>query len=164
MPEIQKQNIGNAGEYYIASRLSAENFIATITLGRAENYDILALSPKNRSIKISVKTRLKKEASAFTLSNKAEKHHDKDFYYILVRLYEFKKEPEFWVIPSKRVCEVITESHRKWLSTPGKKGQKRNDTSMRKIPIVLRESERQLYPKDWEEELEGYYKNLRQLR
>jgi hypothetical protein len=41
----QKQNVGNAGEYYIASRLSAFNFIATITLGRAEKYDILALSP-----------------------------------------------------------------------------------------------------------------------
>jgi len=30
----------------MAARLSAENFIATITLGRAERYDILAVSPK----------------------------------------------------------------------------------------------------------------------
>ncbi len=36
---MQKQNIGNSGEYYIASRLSALDFIATITLGRAEKYE-----------------------------------------------------------------------------------------------------------------------------
>ena len=36
--KVQKQNVGNAGEYYIAARLSALNFTATITLGRAEKY------------------------------------------------------------------------------------------------------------------------------
>ena len=52
-----KNNVWNAWEYYMAARLSAENFIATITLGRAERYDILAVSPKWRTVKISVKTR-----------------------------------------------------------------------------------------------------------
>jgi hypothetical protein len=33
--KMQKQNIGNAGEYYLAARLSAEDFTVTITLGRA---------------------------------------------------------------------------------------------------------------------------------
>jgi hypothetical protein len=53
---IQKQNVGNAGEYYIAARLSALNFTVTITLGRAERYDILALHPDGKVYKISVKT------------------------------------------------------------------------------------------------------------
>ena len=43
--KVQKQNVGNAGEYYIAARLSVLNFVTTITLGRAEKYDKLALSP-----------------------------------------------------------------------------------------------------------------------
>lgn len=30
----------------MAARLSAADFIATITLGRAERYDIIAVSPK----------------------------------------------------------------------------------------------------------------------
>jgi len=34
-----QQNIGNAGEYFIASILSSHNFISTITLGRAERYE-----------------------------------------------------------------------------------------------------------------------------
>ncbi len=164
MVKPSKQNIGNAGEYYIASRLSAENFIATITLGRAEQYDILALSPKGRSIKLSVKARLLQEASSFTLGDKAEKYHDKDFFYALIRIYEFKKEPDFWIIPSKRVAEVVYNSHRKWLANLGKRNQQRNDTTMRKIPIVLRGEDKKLYPSNWENELKKYYKNIKQLK
>ena len=160
---MQKQNIGNAGEYYVASRLSAEDFIATITLGRAENYDILALSPKGRSIKISVKTRFQQEATSFTLSEKAERYKDKDFYYIFIRLYEFKQEPDFWVIPSTRVSEVVQIAHKTWLSRLGKQNQKRNDTTMRKMPINLKGEDFHLYPKDWEIELKTYYKNIKQL-
>lgn len=52
MRKLQKQNVGNAGEYLIASRLSALDYTVTITLGRAEKYDILALSPKGKLIKI----------------------------------------------------------------------------------------------------------------
>ena len=161
--ETQKQNIGNAGEYYMAARLSAENFVATITLGRAENYDILALSPKGRSIKLSVKARFQKEASAFTLGEKAEQHHDKDFFYAFVRLHEFKQEPEFWIIPSKRVAEVVGNAHKKWLATPGKKNQQRNDSSLRKLPIEVTKGEKSLYPPNWGAELQKYYMTLGQV-
>lgn len=160
---MQKQNIGNAGEYYLAALLSKEDFTATITLGRAEHFDILALSPKGRAIKISVKTRISQEASAFVLSEKAEKYHDKDFYYAFIRLHEFKKEPEYWIIPSRVVSEVVKEAHKKWLSSSGKKNQQHNDTSMRKFPIVLRGQAILLYPKKWEDNLKQYYKNLKQL-
>ena len=102
--KTQKQNIGNAGEYYIASRLSALDFTATITLGRAEKYDILALSPSGRLSKISVKTKHLENTNDFILSAKDEKGSTKDFYYVFVKLNEFKKEPDFWVIP-----EVVVE-------------------------------------------------------
>ena len=46
-------NIGNAGEYFIASILSSRGYITTITLGRAESYDILAIRPSDsKTIKI----------------------------------------------------------------------------------------------------------------
>ena len=161
--KIQKQNIGNAGKYYIASRLSAQNFTTTITLKKAENFDILSLSENGRSIKISVKTRIDKESSHFTLNKKVEKCYDKDFFYIFVRLYKFEQEPCFWVIPSKIVSKIVTTAHKKWLSTTGKKNQKRNDTNLRKLPIILKENEKDLYPKNWEKELKKYYKNTYQL-
>jgi hypothetical protein len=105
--KVQKQNVGNAGEYYIAARLSALNFITTITLGRAEKYDILALSPKGKLIKLSVKTTQIKNAIGFPLSAKDELGAINDFYYAFVKLNNFESEPDFWIIPSKIVCPLI---------------------------------------------------------
>jgi len=45
-----KNNIGNAGEYYIASILSSKGYVTTITLGRAEAYDIIAIRPYGKVI------------------------------------------------------------------------------------------------------------------
>ena len=95
--KAQKQNVGNAGEYYIAARLSALNFTATITLGRAEKYDILALSPNGRLIKISVKATQVESATDFSLSAKDEEGATEDFYYAFVKLNGFVKEPDFWI-------------------------------------------------------------------
>ena len=160
---MQKQNIGNAGEYYFAARLSAENFIATITLGRAEKYDILALGPKGRSIRLSIKAQLLGTSKSFPLSEKNEEGSSDDFYYVFIRLNEFKKEPDFWVIPSNVVCHVLKTSHTKWLKGHGKNGHVRNNSSLRKLPLVVPGSLAELYPENWEDELRGYYKNIKQL-
>lgn len=164
MPKpTQKQNIGNAGEYYIASRLSAMNFVTTITLGRAEKYDILALSPKGKLFKLSVKTKEREDITDFPLSKKDERGQANDFYYAFVKLNGFRKEPEFWVIPSKIVCPLIKRAHDKWKKTPGKKGQPHGDSNVRILPIKLRGSKKIYYPAKWESEVKKYYKNLKQL-
>jgi len=160
---IKKQNVGNAGEYYIAARLSVLNFTATITLGRAEKYDILALSPKGRLIKISVKASQLENAKDFPLSVKDEKGAANDFYYAFVKLNRFNKEPDFWIIPSKVVCPFIKKADEKWMEKPGRKGQKHKGSTMRILPIEVRESQKLLYPKNWNEEVKKYYKNLEQL-
>lgn len=164
MPEsTQKQNIGNAGEYYIASRLSAINFVTTITLGRAEKYDILALNPKGKLFKLSVKTKRLKNITDFPLSKKDEKGQALDFYYVLVKLNEFKEEPDFWIIPSKIVCPLLKKAHDKWKKTLGKKGQPHGNSNLRILPIELRGSQKIYYPAKWEKEVKRYYKNLKQL-
>lgn len=160
---MQKQNIGNAGEYYIASRLSAEDFIATITLGRAERYDILALSPKGRSIKLSIKAQFLEKSKAFPLSDKDEANPADDFYYVFIRLNEFKKDPDFWVIPSSVVCPALKTAHAKWLAGSGNGNRIRTGSSLRKLPLVLTGGQVELYPDNWEYELKKYYKNITQL-
>ena len=154
--KIQKQNVGNAGEYYIASRLSAMDFTATLTLGRAEKYDILALSPKGRIVKISVKATQRDDAKDFPLSSKDEQGASDDFFYIFVILNKFVKEPDFWVIPSKVVNSIVSNSHKKFLAKGGK------DTSIRLLPIKLTKGAKLLHPEDWEV-VSKYYKNLKQL-
>lgn len=165
MPEqkTQKQNVGNAGEYYIAARLSAINFIVTITLGRAEKYDILALSPNGKLIKISVKTTQLENARDFPLSVKDESGESEDFYYAFVKLNKFKKEPDFWIIPSKIVCPLLKKSHDKWMKTPGKDNKKHGISTFRILPVEMSKSQILLYPAGWGEEVKGYHNNLEQL-
>ncbi|HPR99817.1 MAG TPA: group I intron-associated PD-(D/E)XK endonuclease [Candidatus Woesebacteria bacterium] len=160
---IKKQNVGNAGEYYIASRLSALDFTVTITLGRAEKYDLLALSPNEKLIKISVKTTQLENAIDFPLSVKDESGQSDDFYYAFVKLNKFNKEPDFWIIPSKVACPIIKNSNEIWLKTLGKNNKPHQDSTMRLLPIKVRDSQMNLYPKNWNEKVKTYYKNLKQL-
>jgi hypothetical protein len=159
---IGKQNIGNAGEYYIASRLSAKNFTTTITLGRAEKYDILAVNPLGKTIKLSVKTRYKK-ADRFPLSKKDETGNSDDFYYVFILLNEFKIEPQFWIIPSKRVNEIISRNHKDFLHKKRRDGEKHADTGIRNLWLKLNRTNWDTYPEDWEDELKKYEKNIDQL-
>ncbi|MFA5030257.1 MAG: hypothetical protein WC495_01565 [Patescibacteria group bacterium] len=161
--KAQKQNVGNAGEYYIAARLSALNFTATITLGRAEKYDILALSPSGRLVKISVKATQNKSATDFPLSPKDEQGAASDFYYAFVKLNGFTNEPDFWIIPSKIVCPLIREAQEKWGLALGRNNKAHGISNIRILPIELRGSQKIHYPAKWEKEVKIYYKNLEQL-
>ena len=147
---VQKQNVGNAGEYYVAALLSAMDYTATITLGRAERYDVLAVSPDGKPYKFSVKARFKKESTAFTLSERDERGYEDDFFYVFVRLYELKERPDYWVVPSGRVSKVIADAHKKWLADA------HNNTSMRKIPIEVKGSDKKYYAADWTAEMTKY--------
>ena len=162
---VQKQNVGNAGEYYVAAVLSAMNYTATITLGRAERYDILAVSPKKKAYKFSVKTRLSKESTAFTLSERDELGFENDLFYVFVRLYDFKEKPDYWVLPSKVVSKIIAGSYKKWLSDIGKRsGKRHNHTTLRKIPVDVRGIDIKYYGLGWADEMLKYKNNFRALR
>ncbi len=39
--------------------------------------------------------------------------------------------PEFFIVPSRAVARYVKKNHAEWLVTPGRKGQKHNDTTMR---------------------------------
>lgn len=129
------QNIGNAGEYFIASILSSHNFIATITLGRAEKYDIIAVSEKGKVVKIQVKTMWKK-TKRWVLTKKHEKIVAPDYFYAFVSMNEGKEPPEFWVIPSKIVALFLKKTHKSWLKIPGKNGRPHRDSPMRNFSVV----------------------------
>src|SRR3989344_6066192 len=159
--KLQKQNSGNAGEYYIAARLSAMNFITTLTLGRAEKYDILALAPNGKLIKLSVKTTQLDGAKDFPLSKKDEEGESPDFFYAFVKLNGFNKEPDFWIIPSEVVCPLIQRAHRNWGAMPGRNDKPHSLTNtMRILPVEIIKSHKNFYPDNWNEQVKKYYKNF----
>lgn len=129
------QNIGNAGEYFVASILSAYGFTTTITLGRAEAYDIIAISPNTKkTIKVQVKTAWSKTTS-WRLGDKCEKEVSDDFFYFFVSLNDRTGNPDYWVVSSKLVSKFITERHKIWLSTPGKRILQHTDNPGRTFVI-----------------------------
>jgi len=160
---VSKQNIGNSGEYYVASILSAKDFVATVTLGRAERYDILAVNPRGKTVKISVKTRYEGKKESFPLGIKDEKGGQDDFYYVLVRLNDMKKEPDYWVIPSKRVNDILSHSSKIYFSSKKKNGGDRKDSGIRTLWLTPRKAVVSMYPANWATELRGYYKNTQPL-
>ena len=56
---------------------------------------------------------------------------EKDVFYTFVNLELIN--PTVYVIPSRAVVKVVRESHEEWLRTPGKNGQKHNESDMRRI-------------------------------
>lgn len=157
---ISSQNIGNSGEYYLASVLSAKNFVVTVTLGRNEVYDLLAVNPKGNAVKISVKAKNQKKENSFILGRGDENRSDDDLFYALVRLNEFKEEPDFWILPSKVVAKLLKSSHAKWLETPGRNGRRHSDSNRMRMFWVTNGP---FYPKEWAEEIKKYHKNIKIL-
>ena len=114
-------------------------------------------------MKLSVKTSYS-SVNSFPLGEKDEHGADKDFYYVFVRLNEFKSNPYFWVVPSFYVNEVTSKSHKMYLAGVGKNGQKRKDNGLRKFWLTNDNVDGKAYPKDWLEILKKCYLNINQLK
>jgi hypothetical protein len=121
---------GVAGEYLVAGELSRRGCIASITLRNSKGVDILATNEKaERSVAIQVKSRYSK-GTAWVLNEKAEEYYAKNLFYAFVSL-NYGESADFYIVPSRVVAETIKEHNREWLKTPGRKGQRHNQTSMR---------------------------------
>ena len=123
-------NIGNAGEYYVAALLSSRGYITTITLGRAEKYDIIAIRPDGKTLKIQVKTAWH-DNNVFRLSPKDTVDPESEYFYAFVTLKENKEPWDYFVVPADIVAKSVRESHDNWLERPGRDGQKHNDNTIR---------------------------------
>ena len=127
------QLVGAAGEHLVLSRLLARGILAAQAPRGTRKADILVnhLDGKAPCL-IQVKTRSGKGADGgWHMKEKHEEIKDKDMFYCFVDLTE--PHPIVFVIPALQVAKVVTESHAKWLRTPGKKGQSHNETDMRRI-------------------------------
>lgn len=129
--KISSIQTGVSGEYFVAAELARRGHIASITLKNTKGIDVLVANQSaTRNLGIQVKTGQGKRSS-WILSNKAEDFFDKNLFYVFVNLGSVDELPEYYIVPSKTVAAAIKKSHANWLITPGKKGQKHNDSSIR---------------------------------
>src|SRR3989344_5185754 len=126
-------NICNAGEYYIASILSSRGYMTTITLGRAEKYDIIAIRLDGKTIKIQVKTAWHDNYS-FRCSPKDTSERNLDYLYAFVTLKENKEPWNYFIVPAEIVSKSVGESHQNWLDL----GNKDNKTRIFKTRLPKR--------------------------
>jgi len=157
---ISKNDVGIAGEFYIAHVLAKHGFKVNVSLGRTEGFDLFVKNPNGTNITVSVKTRYSSKAKDIIMSKKAETMIDESLFYAFVRLNAPDAVPEFWIVPSNVVAKVIKTSYKIWKDTPRKDGKPHGDTDMR--TIELRASP--LFPKNWVEQLELFKGNIESLK
>jgi hypothetical protein len=122
---------GVAGEYSVAAELSRRGYIASISLRNTRGIDILATSQDGRrSITIQCKTSLR-TTKKWILNEKAETFEATNHFYIFVCLGAVTERPLFHIVPSKTVAKHVREEHRRWIASPGIKGQKHNESAVR---------------------------------
>jgi len=66
------------------------------------------------------------------LNKKHESDIATNLFFVFIRLNDLRA-PEYYVVPRKAVAEYARCNHQRWLDTPGRKGQKHQDTPMRKF-------------------------------
>jgi hypothetical protein len=124
---------GVSGEYFVAAELSRRGFICSVTLKNTKGIDILVCNEDaTKTLGIQVKTN-QINKSEWILHEKCENLTDKNIFYVFVNLKGVDILPEFYIVPSKDVAKYTSTNHSKWLSEKGKKGQSRNDSTMRKF-------------------------------
>jgi len=133
VPKPDSTLVGVSGEYFVAAELSRRGRIASMTLKNTRGVDILASNWEGtKQVGIQVKTS-QHGRPEWILNEKAERYCGDNLFYAFVCLKDSTERPDFYIVPSSGVADYVRKSHRKWLRTPGKKGQPHVDTPMRKF-------------------------------
>ena len=140
--------IGIAGEYFVVAELTRRGYVASLTSKNTKAVDILASDKNGRQqVAIQVKTCNNAKQCKWKMSDAAEMVDAANLYYVFVNM-NGGGEPSYYIVPSKYVAYRIREDYLTWLNTPGKKGQKRNETTMRTFSLID-EEERNYYQDAW---------------
>lgn len=143
----EKVTRGNASQFFVAGELCRRGYSAVVTLGNTPNTDILCSNIEGtKFVHIQVKTFVPGSSSC-SVGLKAENYFGDNFFWVLagIPLPESNKNLIYYIIPSKIMTERIKEGHQIWLKTPGKYGNKHNDTTMRTIILPPK-----IHPGNWD--------------
>lgn len=127
---------GPAGEHYVLYRLLQREYVAGLAPENAPNSDIIATNIKGtKAAAIQVKTRRPLGSDeGWHMKDKHESLKGERMFYCFVALKEDPTtSPDVYILPSHVVADVLKETHRIWLKTPGKHGKRHNPTKLRRL-------------------------------
>jgi hypothetical protein len=125
---------GNAGEFFVLAELTRRGWTAALTARNNRAFDILATRGEAfASIRVKTKT-----AGGFRWSAKPngdiflEMSRKRDFC-ILVDIPAGEESPTYYVVPTTVIDKWLKDDFRKWITTPGTKGQQHAEDNRRRI-------------------------------
>lgn len=138
----EKSSRGNSSQFFVAGELCRRGLTAVVTLGNCPNTDILCSNVEGtRFVHIQVKTFVPGNATC-SVGVKAEKDFGQNFFWVLGGIPQPNQDCgfEYYVIPSGEMAKHVTQAHKLWLETPGKKGQAHRDCAVRTVHLPPRTS------------------------
>jgi hypothetical protein len=128
MARSDKGYRADAAQFFVAGELCRRELVAVVTMGNCPNTDILVSNASGtRFAHVQVKTFVPGSRTC-SVGMKAERNFGVAFYWVLAGIPPPHSEKcfEFFIVPSQDLTRAVTENHKIWASTPGKKGQARN--------------------------------------
>lgn len=132
----QSTLLGAAGEHHVMTELLRRGYIAALAPQGVPNADIVVTDLEgSRLCAIQVKTRREIGSDGgWHMKAKHESVRGDRLFYCFVDFGRSPADrPAVHVLPCEVVADALAAAHRKWLATPGKKGQARNDGPMRRF-------------------------------
>ena len=102
--------IARSGEYYVAAELSRRGFNATTFAGNLPLFDIVAVTPSGKALRIQVKTRTNKNNRWQLKRSEGCEDPTPDMFWVLVHLRN-EEQPRYWVIPDKKMRAIIRRDY-----------------------------------------------------
>jgi hypothetical protein len=131
--KIQTQLVGAAGEHLVLSRLLSRGILAAQAPQGTRKADII-VHPLDGGTPwlIQVKTRLKgTTGGGWKLDDKHMEEKSPNLMYCFVDLQSLPEK--VYVVPSKKVAQVLVEADKEWMRKPMRDGSKRSKHMWRMI-------------------------------
>ena len=131
----------DAAQFFVAGELCRRQLEAVVTMGNCPNTGTLVSNAAgNRFCHVQVKTFVPGNKTV-SVGIKAERDFGSSFFWVLAGIPEPNtgRDFEFYVVPSADMASGVSSSFKLWASTPGMKGQKRDEsTKVRAIQLPPR--------------------------
>ena len=135
--ERDKTYRGNASQFYVAGELCRRGYSAVVRLGNTPNVDVLCSNREGtRFAHIQVKTFLPGNRTC-SVGRKSERDFGPSFLWVLAGIPSPGQDAcfEYYIIPSKDMAFNVSKAHKRWLETPGAKGQPHMDSGVRTVHL-----------------------------
>lgn len=160
---LRQKQLDRSGVGYVGALLSLENFKAATRRAGDEKYDFVVTSPRQNTLRFSVRTVAEEGKIDFQMSENDSVGGKLNHFYFFVRLGNSRTSADYWVVPSLRVNEILKKYHELWLKEQIEKDQPQGKHKAWVFLVEISKKMKKFYPATGNVEIKSFYKNIEQL-